>query len=303
MGNINILSLFDGLGGARIALDALGVPCAYYASEIDKHAIGRHMANYPGTIQVGDVTKLDTSTLPKIDLLIGGSPCQSLSGLVNLTNKTRGLDGKSKLFFEYFRILEECNPKYFVLENVASMKDVDRDVISDMLGVQPIMINSNLLTAQTRKRYYWTNIPNVTQPDDLGLTLQDTLQSGFTEREKAHCLTATYGNACVQNYFIKSERQHKFTYPVEKIGKTFHIMKPDGTHTIEITPSKGADYNRPALRDIKLYTSKLTPVECERLQGLPDNYTEGAPLIERYKMIGNGFTVPVIAHILKNMEL
>lgn len=299
MKKINVLSLFDGLGCARIALDQLGYECNYYASEIDKPCIEVHQHNYPDTIQLGDVEKIDIKKLPPIDLLIGGSPCQSLSGLVNLTDKTKGFAGKSKLFFDYVRILHEVKPKYFVLENVASMKDADRDIMSNYVGVQPIMIDSKLLTGQVRKRYYWTNIPGVTQPEDLGIKLKDVLESGYTEKEKSYCLTATYYNACAQNYFIKSERQHKFLQPVQKIGYTYHI---GDDVNIEIIPSKGADANRSALHEIKNYTSMLTPVECERLQGIPDNFTEVATKKERYKMIGNGFTVPVIKHILSFMK-
>ena len=300
MKKLNVVSLFDGLGCARIALDQLGYECNYYASEIDKHSIQVHQYNYPDTVQLGDVEEIKSSELPQqVDLLIGGSPCQSLSSLVNLTEKTKGLDGKSKLFFEYVRILKEINPKYFILENVASMKDVDRDKMSEFIGVQPIMINSNLLTAQTRKRYYWTNIPGIEQPEDLGVKLKDILEDGYTEKEKSYCLTATYFNACPQNYFIKSERQHKFLRPVEKIGYTFNIG--DDTK-IEIIPSKGADANRPALHEIKKHTSMLTNIECERLQGIPDDFTKIASKKERYKMVGNSFTVPVIKHLLSNMK-
>jgi site-specific DNA-cytosine methylase len=299
MNKINVLSLFDGLGGARISLDQLGINCNYYASEIDKCAIDIHSRNYPETVHLGDVVDIKADNLPNIDLLIGGSPCQSLSGLVNLSDKEKGFDGKSKLFFEYVRILKEVKPKYFVLENVASMKKIECDKISEILGVEPIMINSSLLTAQVRKRYYWTNIPNVSQPIDEQIKLKDILDDGFTEKEKAYCLTATYYNACVQNYFIKSERQHKFLFPIKKETNKFII---DNREVIEIYPSKGADFNRTSLNELKKYTSKLSPVECERLQGVPDNYTQGVSLRERYKMIGNGFTIPVIKHILKNMK-
>ncbi len=268
MRKINVLSLFDGIGGARIALDQLGIECNYYSSEIDTHCVEVHQHNYPDTIQLGDVEKINLKDLPHIDLLIGGSPCQSLSGLVNLTDKTKGFAGKSKLFFDYVRILKEINPTYFVLENVASMKDQDRDIMSQYVGASPIKIDSRLLTAQVRKRYYWTNMPGIEQPDDLGIKLKDILESGYTEKERAYCLTATYFNACVQNYFIKSERQHKFLQPVTKEGYTYHI---GDDVKIEIIPSKGADANRPALHEIRQHTSMLSPLECERLQGIPDN--------------------------------
>lgn len=297
---MNVLSLFDGLGGARIALDQLGIKVDnYFASEIDKPAIFIHQKNYPHTQQLGDVCEVKSSDLPKIDLLIGGSPCQSLSSLVYLNpNLIKGLDGKSKLFFEYNRLLKEVNPKYFLLENVASMKKDDCDAMTKVVGIDPIVIDSYLLTAQKRKRLYWTNIPGVKTPEDLGIKLESILESGFTEKEKSYCITATYYNAHPQNYFIKSERQHKFLYPVVKEGNTFII---NNDIKIEFFPSKGAEYNRKAIHEIGKYVSKLSHIECERLQGLPDNYTEGVSKKERYKMIGNGFTVPVIKHILKNM--
>jgi DNA (cytosine-5)-methyltransferase 3A len=262
MKKFKVLSLFDGCAGARQALDNLGIDCDYYASEIDKYAIQIALKNYPEIIQLGDITKLNENNLPNnIDLLIGGSPCQSLS--VAGRQKESGLEaGKSVLFWEYIRILNLVKPKYFVLENVASMKNADRDRISEIIGVEPIKINSALLTAQTRKRYYWTNIPNITQPDDKGILLKDILESGDTDKLKSYCITATYQRACKTDYLKFSMRQMVF--------------------------------NNNNLR-------KLTPIECERLQGMKENYTSGVSDTQRYKMIGNGFTIPVIEHILKHI--
>jgi hypothetical protein len=183
-----------------------------------------------------------------------------------------------------------------LLENVKMNKESE-NIISEMLGIQPIEINSNLVSAQTRKRLYWTNIPNVDKPQDKNIMLKDIIESGFTDKDKAYCLTATYYNACVQNYFIKSERQLIFKEPilVEKIqGGKLYIV---GNEKIDIYPSKGADFNRINLNKLKKYARKLTPIECERLQTLPDNYTEGLSIVDRCKSTGNGWTVDIISHI------
>ena len=172
---MNILSLFDGLSGGQIALDRLGIKVDnYYASEIDKYAISVAKHNYPNTIHLGDVQFVTQHTFGsnKIDMLIGGSPCQGFSFAGKQLNFD---DDRSKLFFEYVRLLKELKPKYFFLENVV-MKKESQDVITDLLGVEPIKINSKSLSAQSRGRLYWTNIPNVTQPSDKGLLLKDILQ-------------------------------------------------------------------------------------------------------------------------------
>jgi DNA-cytosine methyltransferase len=152
---MNVLSLFDGMSAGMIALERAGIKVKnYFASEIDKHAIKVSKANYPNIIQLGDVTSVDVSTLPKIDLLIGGSPCQSISTL----GDGSGLEGTSGLFYQYLRLKQELNPKYFLLENVVGNKEAIK-TISKLMQVEPILINSNLLSAQNRARYYWTNIP------------------------------------------------------------------------------------------------------------------------------------------------
>jgi DNA (cytosine-5)-methyltransferase 3A len=170
---MNVLSLFDGMSCGQIALNRIGVTnYKYYASEIDKHAIKLTQHNFPNTIQVGSVTELKGSALPKIDLLIGGSPCQGFS----FSGKQLNFDDpRSKLFFEFVRLIEETNPKYWLLENVVMKKEY-QDVITQYLGVEPIKINSSLVSAQNRERLYWTNIPNVTQPKDKGILLSDILE-------------------------------------------------------------------------------------------------------------------------------
>src|SRR6056300_630592 len=206
---MNVLSLFDGMSCGRIALERLGIKVDnYYASEIDKYAMKVSEANYPDIIQVGDVTELDTSTLPNIDLVMGGSPCQGFS----FAGKQLAFDDpRSALFFEFVKCVKELNPKYFLLENV-KMKKEYLDIISEYMGVEPIFINSSLVSAQSRQRYYWTNILNVSVPEDRGLVLRDILEDGFdTERDKSHCLDANYyKGSSVENYLKKSRRQMVF---------------------------------------------------------------------------------------------
>ena len=192
---INVLSLFDGMSCAQIALERAGVSVnKYYACEIDPYAIKVTQANYPSTIQLGSITDLQWNDMtlhshlrPKIDLLVGGSPCQGFSFAGKRANFN---DPRSKLFFEYVRLLKEIKPKYFLLENV-KMNKKSENVISDLLGVKPVEINSNLVSAQNRKRLYWTNIP-FNMPTDKGLVLQDIIENGFTDREKSHCIDANY---------------------------------------------------------------------------------------------------------------
>jgi len=207
---INVLSLFDGLSCGNIALERAGIKVGqYFASEIDKWAIQIANKNYPNIIQLGDVTKFDETKLPKIDLLIGGSPCQGFSFAGKQLNFD---DPRSKLFFVYVYMLKQLKPKYFLLENVRMSKQ-SQDVISEHLGVQPIKINSSLVSAQNRVRLYWTNIPNVTQPEDKGLKLKDILEiDGYVDRDKSHCLDANYfkgGN--LKSYFEKHRRQLVFS--------------------------------------------------------------------------------------------
>lgn len=207
-----VLSLFDGMSCGQIALNKLGIiPEKYYASEVDKYAIQITQKNFPNTIQLGDVNNYETwELLPEfswdgIDLLIGGSPCQDLS---IAKQDRKGLDGeRSGLFWRYVEILRKAKPKYFLLENVASMRDKDRDTISEILGVKPIMINSALMSAQQRKRYYWTNIW-VTQPNDRKIFLKDIIENGATLTDKRYCIT--------KNYFKKNARD------IQK-GNTFVI--------------------------------------------------------------------------------
>ena len=354
---MNVLSLFDGMSCGQQALERAGIKVDnYFASEIDKYAIQITEKNYPNTKHLGDVTQISkfwtTHKFPKIDLLIGGSPCQSFSYAGN------GLafdDPRGKLFFEYIKIKELLKPKYFLLENV-KMKQEYVDIISKYLGVEPIQINSSLVSAQNRKRLYWTNIPNVTQPTDKGIQLKDVLECGCVDREKSYCLDANYfKGGSLKMYFEKSRRQlvfdclqvgeadikgHDIIKRVySKEGKAPSLTTMQGGHR-EPKVAIGRIVNRrldehgtrkddqldlPFTRQLEVRDDdksnclttvqkdnvvvskdmwrKLTPLECERLQTLPDNYTNHVSNSQRYKMIGNGWTVDVIAHILKGIQL
>jgi DNA (cytosine-5)-methyltransferase 3A len=177
MAKLKVLSLFDGLSCGQIALNKIGItPDTYYASEIDKYCIQVTQKNYPNTIQLGSIIDLKTESLPRIDLLFGGSPCQSFSSAGN----GKGFDGKSGLFWEYVRVLNETQPTFFLLENVVMKKEWE-DIITEALGVKPIKINSRTVSAQNRPRLYWTNIPNVSIPEDKGIVLKDIIETDIPE--------------------------------------------------------------------------------------------------------------------------
>ena len=443
---MNVLSLFDGMSCGQIALNRLGIKYDnYYAAEIDKYAIEVTKKNFPNTIHLGDVTKVKAADLEPIDLLMGGSPCQGFSFAGKQLNFD---DPRSALFFEFVRLLKECKPQYFLLENVR-MKKIYQDVITEHLGVEPIMINSSLLSAQNRLRLYWTNIPGVKQPEDRGLVLRDileynqtsvselseakkdrvlnsqrgkgffynpdqhdkigTLVAGYhkeptdgsyleihkpvkdTERNRRHykevdekslCMTSTMYKGAGNNgmtlvpiknpervketpnywqmdvsgkgYASQQDRIRKLDKPSNSLaagsasipkvmcgafrgryneeGKTeqqLEIRKDEKTNSIttvqkdnvvvelpeksqtiksQYYKSSRANFERSGTfhatgikNEMGTYR-KLTPIECERLQTVPDNYTQGVSNTQRYKMLGNGWTVDVIAHILKNIH-
>lgn len=191
---MRVLSLFDGISCGRVALERAGISAdTYYASEIDKYAIAISQKNYPDIIRLGDVRDIDFSQfIGKIDLIMGGSPCQDLS----IAKKNRqGLSGeRSGLFWKFVEAVEIIKPKYFLLENVASMSKENRDIITNTLRVEPVLINSALVSAQQRKRLYWCNW-EVTQPKDKGIYLKDILEKGLAMTDKSYCLTARYDGA------------------------------------------------------------------------------------------------------------
>jgi len=303
---MNVLSLFDGMSCGQIALDKLGIKVDnYYASEIDKYAIQVAKANYPDMVHLGDVLDVKADDLPQIDLLIGGSPCQGFSFAGKQLNFD---DPRSKLFWEFVRLLKELKPKYFLLENVR-MKKQSMDVITEALGVEPIFINSNLVSAQNRQRYYWTNIPVDELPEDKGIMLKDILEDGYVDRDKAHCIDANYfkgGN--LKSYFEKHRRQLVFS----KDGLC-HVGDADisGNQTVKrvyhpegkapCLTTMGGGHREPKTLTSDTTWRKLTPLECERLQTVPEGYTSSVSNTQRYRMLGNGWTVDVITHIMKGM--
>jgi len=282
---MNVLSLFDGMSCGQIALNRAGIKYDnYFASEIKKHAIEVTQHNYPNTIQLGDVTKVKAADLPKIDLLIGGSPCQDFS----IANRERlGLKGqKSSLFYEYLRLLKECIPKYFLLENV-SMNDYSLRQITQLLGAYPVNIDSYLVSGAYRNRYYWTNInqkevglfselmPDIATPKDKGIKFQDVLESGYTDKLKARSINTHNGN---------SEKNQANMYRRYKTTGMDNIvfLSPDFDWT------KGVRF--------------LTQTELERLMTVPEGYTKILNVKKAHNLLGDGWTVDVIAHIFSHIN-
>lgn len=320
---MNVLSLFDGMSCGQVALERAGIQVDnYFASEIDKYAIQITQKNYPDTVQLGDV---QTMKIPKnIDLLIGGSPCQGFSFAGKQLNF---IDPRSRLFFDFVRVLEEVKPKYFLLENVMMKKEY-QDIITKYLGVEPIEINSALVSAQNRKRLYWTNIPNIAQPEDKGIYLKDivlddvfpvalhNLYGGFKEKSvrvfegKSPTLRTAAGGGHIPSFvkekLIHSEKAIEYMNREVKGGRNHwdfahhSDIRNDKSAAVVANFFKGVPYN--VFKDWDC-VRKFHPVECERLQTLPDNYTEGVSDTQRYKMIGNGWTVDVIAHIFRAMPI
>jgi len=368
----------------QIALDQLGIPVeTYYASEIDKYAIQVTQANYPDTIQVGDVTKLDPKDFADVDLIMGGSPCQGFS----FAGKQLAFDDpRSALFFEFIKLLKAIKPKYFLLENVRMKKEF-LDIISQevskcypeiQFGIEPILINSALVSAQSRQRYYWTNIPNIQQPEDRGIVLRDILETEpenftkmsdkFAKRQRGRKCLIDYTKEKASNLsameYVKNGRQGDYlacdydgkpkqvgvaadinghdilkrVYSPEGKSPTLNTMGGGNREPKVVMGGafRGRAYNKEGKRmdrdgvsvanktkqmlelrkDHKsnaittvykdsvavsenLTWRKLTPLECERLQTVPDNYTNHVSNTQRYKMLGNGWTVEVIKHILK----
>ena len=361
---MRVLSLFDGMSCGRISLDNLGVDCEYYASEIDKYATKVSEANYPDIIRLGDVTKWKEWDIDwNFDLLLGGSPCQGFS----FAGKQLAFDDpRSALFFVYVDILnhiKSVNPNVkFLLENVRMKKEF-LQVITDQLGVEPVIINSALLSAQNRVRFYWFNW-QVEQPQDKGILLKDIIEQAETERDKSHCIDANYyKGATWEQYKAKHRRQQVLC---NQVGIASDIKGNDSIKRIYATDGKSpclttmggghrepkiaidkanylttvqkdnllildkSNYSERSKKQIKKNSKKpnqkavsvctnsnmtgsgvniitnddisyrkLTPLECERLQTVPDNYTNHVSNTQRYKMLGNGWTVDVISHILK----
>ena len=323
----NVLSLFDGMSCGQIALQRAGIKVEnYFASEIDKYAIQVAKHNYPNTKHIGSVVDVKGSDLPQIDLLIGGSPCQGFSFAGKQLNFD---DPRSKLFFEFVRLKNECNPTYFLLENVKMKKEYE-DIITEYLGVKPIAINSELFSAQDRKRIYWTNINFKALPTENKLTVEDILED---EVDVKYYIEPKRSVVICENEvkkrkiaFIGSNSQGNRIYNIH--GKSVCLcgeggglgaktglyalpcLTPDRLEKRQngrrFKPSNSKFYTLTAMDKHGILTDnfirKLTPIECERLQTVPDNYTKIASDNQRYRMLGNGWTVDVIAHIFGGLS-
>lgn len=278
----SVLSLFDGMSCGQIALNRVGIEYDnYFASEIDKPAIKVTMENYPNTIQIGDVTQVKGADLPKIDLLIGGSPCQGFSFAGKGLNFE---DPRSKLFFEFVRLKNETQPKYFLLENVVMKKEHEK-VISEFLGVEPILINSNLVSAQNRKRLYWTNISGIKQPIDKQIGWGKIREFGVAD-----------------NFYYSKNGLDWLKRHGERKGKKLAVWgENDKCQMIEASHFKNYSSQRFFGIEDEKGLRYITPIECERAQTVPDNYTACVSNTQRYKMLGNGWTVDVIAHIFGSL--
>jgi len=294
---MNVLSLFDGISCGQLALQRAGVEVEnYFASEIDKHAISVTQHHFPNTVQLGSVVGLDTSKLPTIDLLIGGSPCQSFSR----SGDNTGFDGKSGLFWEYVRILNEVKPTYFLLENVVMKKEWE-NIITEAIGVEPVMIDSKLFSAQKRQRLYWTNIPLDKNIEDKNIHILDILTpTGEEKIINDHILVLDINE---EGFKIKNGTKTGYLYAKEGDCVNLEFPKSQNrrgrvsngkTNTLNTACNYGVVVNG-NLRELNI-------TEYERLQTLPDGYTSLASLNQRKNMIGNGWTVDVIAHIFKNIK-
>ena len=327
---MKVVSLFDGISCGMVALERAGITVErYVAYEIEPNAIKISEKNYPQIEHCGDVTTADFTQYKGFDLLIGGSPCQGFSIAGKQLNFN---DPRSKLYFEFERALKEAEPKYFLLENV-KMKQEYADIISERLGVQPIEINSNLVSAQNRKRLYWTNIPGVTRPEDLGIMLEDIVHERCLDNidveaykvpiDKSFIILEKEVQAGKIGYFRKDSQANR-VYSIHgkavtlcgeagggaaKMGQyLFGCLTPDRENKRQNGQrfNNGDKFYTLTAVDkhgvlVDGYIRKLTPIECERLQTLPDGYTDGISQSYRYKCLGNGWTVDVIAHILKNL--
>lgn len=307
---MKVLSLFDGISCGYLAFQRAGINVShYYASEIDKYAIQIARKNFANTVHLGCVTEVrkmvENGLIVDVDYLIGGSPCQGFS----LAGKQLAFDDpRSILFFEFvkiLKILQKSNPNIkFLLENV-KMKKQHLDVISEHLGVEPVCINSNLLSGQNRVRYYWCNW-KVEQPPNTEISLKDIIENGATERSKSYCITASIGRTTTREYLEKNQGQLVFANKSYALDASYYKGSSKGSSLYfeksrrelvfaDMKLSEGFKW----CEKYKIFYRMLTPIECERLQTLPDNYTNGVSNTQRYKMLGNGWTVDVIAHILK----
>nr|WP_242550135.1 DNA cytosine methyltransferase [Enterococcus sp. MJM16] len=299
MQKINVLSLFDGISCGQVALERAGIEVEnYYASEIDKHAISITQKNYPFTIQLGDVKNWREWKLPKIDLIMAGSPCTYWTIAKNYRAKqkkeTEPIGEGWDLFKQFYNTVTALKPTYFLFENNHRISKNIIDAITKHLGVSPILIDSSTVSAQKRKRLYWTNIPNITQPIDKGLLIKDIYEYDENLIKKD---IRIFDTAVITDNYIKYDLSYKGHYSQQDRlyfldGKAPTVPKSRTETKVNILISRD---------DISTY-KKISPVEAERLQTLPDNYTYGLPKTRRFEAIGNGWTVDVIVHILRFMK-
>ena len=307
---MKVLSLFDGISCGMLALKRAGVSVEKYdAFEIDKYAIQISKKNFPEIVHHGNVFYGDFTQFEGYDLLIGGSPCTYWS--IAKKNREINPNGEGfRLFMEYVRALKESKCRYFLYENNNSIHKNIKDEISKYLGIQPIMINSSLVSAQQRKRCYWTNIPNVTQPENKGILLNDILDNAVGWQDKSYCMTASYSGAIFSNTLERKQRTMA-AVPIRigqygKGGQGQRIYSVRGK-SVKLSANGGGQGAKTGLYKIDLpdgdyVIRKLTPIEAERLQTLPDDYTAGISNTQRYKCIGNAWTVDVIVHILRGLK-
>jgi DNA (cytosine-5)-methyltransferase 3A len=285
---LKVLSLFDGISCAKVALERAGFAIdSYTAYEIDEKAIAISKRNHPSIQHKGSVKEMKEAI--EIDLLIGGSPCQDLS--INKADR-KGLSGeRSGLFWEYARIKELCQPKWFLLENVASMSQESKDIISKALGVEPVMFNASLVSAQRRKRYFWTNIP-FTLPEDKKVLVKDILEPVVDSKYSVkQTFTANKDAKASLIGYIGAKPKGS------SVSQGFRVYSIDGKSS-SLSANGGGIGAKTGLYKTASTVRRLTPVECERLQGLPDGYTAGVSDTNRYKCCGNAFNVDVVCHIV-----
>tara|TARA_R100000231_G_scaffold137507_1_gene113991 strand:- start:181 stop:1047 length:867 start_codon:yes stop_codon:yes gene_type:complete len=283
---MNILSLFDGMSCGQLALNRAGIPYDnYYASEIKPIAIKVAKQNFPNTIHIGDVTKIDLSSLPKIDLLIGGSPCQDFS---QMKTNGKGLEGdKSKLFYDYLRILKEIKPKYFLLENVKMKKDSEQQ-LNDYLGIKGLHINSELVSYQKRPRIYWTNIPNACVPKDRNINFQDFKETNY-DVCKIYKLNNTPSRIKMWNNGKKTSSR-KTCANITHSNKVYCLTRKQ-----DRSPNSG-------LIELDDFCRFLTRQELEKAQTVPVGYTNSVSYNQAQDLLGDGWTIEVIAHLFQGLN-
>lgn len=315
---MKVLSLCDGISCGYMALEKIGIKIEeYYASEIKPEAIKHSSLNFPNIIHIGDVKKItykngmlnteEGAFFAKIDLVIFGSPCQSFSRAMKSDMRV-GLedDMRSGIFLDCKRVLDEVKPKYFLMENVI-MKPEDRDLISKLMGVEPVRVNSSLVSAQTRDRLYWTNIPNVTVPDDRQIYLQDILVDGYTEKKKSRCLMANdahgYYNGCNWNAPARFHREHNksFGTMIYSSKEAYEACVKKGVELTQGRPSRAEFFNKYKGHEFDCMRY-LWKEERARLQTVPEKYVERMTEKEAADLLGDGWTVDVIAHIFRGLN-